>query len=174
MTIALYILVGAVVGMLSGALGIGGGVLLVPALIWIFGFEHAKATGTTLAVLVPPIGLLAAWSYYTKGLMDLEAAIWLALSFALGAYAGALIVPSLPVSVLRLAFGLMLVYIGLRFLIAADSEAARAAATLVGLVIAWAGYLGLRLLGRRLPRPRLEDLTHRVQSQRRDDTEYHI
>src|SRR5206468_3244528 len=106
MTIFLYLLVGLVIGAISGTLGIGGGVLLVPALIWIFGFDQPRAAGTSLAILVPPVGLLAAWAYYQKGLMDFEAAAWIAGAFAVGAYGGALVVPYIPLPTLRLLFGL--------------------------------------------------------------------
>jgi hypothetical protein len=59
-----YVLLGLVAGALSGLVGIGGGVLIVPALIFLFGLGQHQAQGTTLALLVPPIGLLAAWTYY--------------------------------------------------------------------------------------------------------------
>ena len=62
--ILLYVLLGGTIGGLSGLLGIGGGVLLVPALMVLFDWPYPKAAGTTLAVLVPPIGLLAAWKSY--------------------------------------------------------------------------------------------------------------
>lgn len=174
MTILYYLLVGASVGLLSGALGIGGGVVLVPVLIWLFGFEQPKATGTTLAVLALPVGWLAAWRYYNRGFMDLEAALWIAPSFALGAYGGAVLVPLLPVSALRLAFGFMLLYIGIRFVVASDSEVTLAAATLVGLALAWLSYLSLRLLGRRLPRPGLQAQSQRVLAQGRGHDDYYI
>jgi uncharacterized membrane protein YfcA len=174
MTIAIYLLVGGAVGVLSGTLGIGGGVILVPALIWLFGFEQPKATGTTLAVLALPVGWLAAWRYYNRGFMDLEAALWIAPSFALGAYAGAVLVPLLPVSALRLAFGFMLLYIGLRFVVASDSEVTLAAATVVGLGLAWLSYLALRAVGRRLPRPALQAQSERVHAQGRGHDDYYI
>src|SRR5262245_66341423 len=66
MTILFYIVAGLGIGGISGLLGIGGGVLLVPVLVWFFNFEHTKAVGTTLAVMVPPIGLMAALEYYQR------------------------------------------------------------------------------------------------------------
>src|SRR5262245_49464340 len=118
----IYLAIGLVIGSVSGALGIGGGVLLVPALM-LCGFEYSKATGTSLAVLVPPIGLVAAWKSYQDGRVDIEAAVWIALAFVLGAYAGAAAVPVIPQELLRLTFGLLMMYISMRFIVGSDSEA---------------------------------------------------
>jgi uncharacterized membrane protein YfcA len=175
MRILLFLAIGLTVGSVSGALGIGGGVLLVPALIWLCGFEPSKAAGTSLAVLVPPIGLLAAWKYYVDKRMDLDAAIWIALAFAIGAYVGASLVPYLPARALRLGFGLMMIYIAMRFLFASDSEVANAVAGLVGVAAAWLCYLGLRGLGRRhLSRPNLGLQIRTMQQQGRGDSDYYI
>jgi uncharacterized membrane protein YfcA len=175
MTILTYILVGLAVGLISGTLGIGGGVLLVPLLMVLLHFDQSKATGTTLAVLVPPVGLLAALKYYTEGLIDVEAAVWIAASFAGGAYLGAAVVPLLPTAALRLAFGLMLVYIGFRFILAFDAEAASAAGGLAGCALAWLAFVGLRALGRRhLAAPNLGEQIRASRQQRHDDIDYHI
>jgi uncharacterized membrane protein YfcA len=175
MRILLFLVIGLTVGSVSGALGIGGGVLLVPALIWLCGFEYPKAAGTSLAVLVPPIGLPAAWKYFVEKRMDLDAAIWIALAFAIGAYFGASISQYLPVRTLRLGFGLLMIYIAIRFLFASDSEVVYALAGVVGVTIAWLCYLGLRALGRRhLPRPDLGQQIRTMQQQGRGDVDYHI
>lgn len=175
MRILLFLAIGFVVGTLSGALGIGGGVLLVPALIWLCRFEPAKAAGTSLAVLVPPIGLPAAWKYYAERRMDLDAALWIALAFACGAYFGASIIHKLPEQVLRLGFGLIMVYIAMRFLVFSESETAHAAAGLVAVTIAWVGYLGLRALGRRhLPRPDLGQAIRSIHQQHGGNLDYSI
>jgi uncharacterized membrane protein YfcA len=65
--IFLYVLLGVIAGVFSGLIGIGGGVIIVPALVFVFGFSQHQAQGTTLALLVPPIGILAAWTYYWQG-----------------------------------------------------------------------------------------------------------
>ena len=174
MQILLYLVIGLTIGAISGTLGIGGGVLLVPILIWLFGFDQPKATGTTLAILVPPIGLLAAWKYYVQDLIDLQAAAWIAGAFALGAYAGASIVTYIPVSVLRLGFGFLLIYVATRFILASSSEVASAALGLTAVGLGWLAYWGLRLLGQRhLARP---DLTQSIQRmyQSRGEIDYHI
>jgi uncharacterized membrane protein YfcA len=166
-----YMAIGLVIGSVSGALGIGGGVLLVPALM-LCGFEYSKATGTSLAVLVPPIGLVAAWKSYQDGRVDIEAAVWIALAFVFGAYAGAAAVPFIPQELLRLTFGLLMMYISMRFMVGSDSEAAKAASGLVAMLFAWAAFLGLRALGHRhRMRPELGEL---IRGQQRDESDYHI
>jgi uncharacterized membrane protein YfcA len=173
MRIALFIALGLAVGFISGTLGIGGGVLLVPALM-LCGFEYSKAAGTSLAVLVPPIGLLAAWKSYAQDRVDLEAALWIALAFALGAYGGAAAVAWLPVALLRLIFGFLMLFIAVRFLIGSDNEAMIAAAGIVAMLLAWAAYLWLRTLGRRhCQRPHLGQHI-RDQERRHDGSEFHI
>lgn len=75
-TVMLYIAIGLVAGMLSGVFGIGGGVVIVPALIYLAGFSQHRATGTSLAVLLPPIGLAGMWEYYRHGNVNVRAAMW--------------------------------------------------------------------------------------------------
>ncbi|MEM7592613.1 MAG: TSUP family transporter, partial [Cyanobacteria bacterium P01_A01_bin.83] len=66
----LYIILGLFAGILSGLIGIGGGVMIVPSLVFLFGFSQQEAQGTTLGLLVPPIGILAAWTYYQQGYVN--------------------------------------------------------------------------------------------------------
>lgn len=73
-TILPYILLGLVAGILSGLIGIGGGIIIIPVLVFIFGFSQHMAQGTTLALLVPPIGILAALMYYKQGYVDVKVA----------------------------------------------------------------------------------------------------
>lgn len=119
MKVFLYLSIGLTVGSLSGSLGIGGGVLLVPILIWLCEFEPARAAGTSLAVLMIPVCFPAAWKAFSQGRVDLEAALWIAAAFAVGAYGGASATPFLPESTLRLLFGFLLTIIGARFVLAA-------------------------------------------------------
>jgi uncharacterized membrane protein YfcA len=176
MEVLLFVAIGLLIGSFSGALGIGGGVLLVPALIWFCGFDPRKAVGTTLAILIPPIGLPAAYRYYCADQVDLKATLWIAATFAAGAYLGATVVLRLqdPAS-LRLAFGLVMVFIAMRFIVTSDSEAASAAAGLTATVLAWLGYLGLRRLGRKhLRRPELGEQIRAMQTQGHGGPDYHI
>jgi uncharacterized membrane protein YfcA len=172
------LLLGFAIGGISGLLGIGGGVLLVPALMWLFGFRQSEAAGISLAILVLPIGLPAVWKYYTDGHLrvdHLEAAAWIAVAFAAGTYAGAALVGSIPLSALRLGFGLMMVYIAVRFILASDSEAANAGVGLVAVAFAWLGYYGLRLVGRKhLARPDLGEQIRAMKEQGWGENDYYI
>ena len=78
------LLLGLLAGIFSGLIGVGGGVIIVPALVFLFGLSQHQAQGTTLALLVPPIGLLAAWTYYKEGHVDLKIAGLICVGFFLG------------------------------------------------------------------------------------------
>jgi uncharacterized membrane protein YfcA len=177
MTIVLYIVAGMGIGVISGLLGIGGGVLLVPVLVWFFHFEHFKAVGTTLAVLVPPIGLMAAMEYYRRGQVDVQAAAILAAAFVVGGYAGAKLIPLFQnnIQILRLFFGLMLLYIAVRFMLAADADVAGAIIGIISVGLAWLAFFWLRLLGRKhRPRPNLGDSIRAVPQADTAGTDYYI
>jgi uncharacterized membrane protein YfcA len=111
------LLFGLGVGIVSGLLGIGGGVLLVPGLMILFGLTQTQAQGTSLAVLIPPIGILAAWEYYRQGQVHLPVVALIAVGFCLGAFLGARWVMQFPVETLRVAFGCLLLYLGWNFLL---------------------------------------------------------
>ena len=81
MEIGLYLILGLITGTVSGLIGIGGGVLLTPALVYLFGFTQHSAQGTTLALLVPPVSLLAAWTYYQEGDVNIKVAGLIFLGF---------------------------------------------------------------------------------------------
>jgi uncharacterized membrane protein YfcA len=153
-------------------------VLLIPALIWLCGLDVKKATGTSLAILVPPIGLPAALRAYRHAQVDLEVALWVAGSFMVGAYLGRVFLEALPETAtpsLRLLFGLLMMYVAMRFMLASSSEAANAAAGMVAAITAWVGFLCLRGLGRRhLVRPNLGDEIRRMEQEGRGDPDYYI
>ena len=117
MDIVLYILLGLLTGIFSGMFGLGGGIIVVPALVLIFGLSQHNAQGTTLAMMVPPIGLLAAWTYYSKGFVDLKIAGLLCLGFFFGGLLGAKFVVGLPEPVLRKLFGVALLLISLKMIL---------------------------------------------------------
>lgn len=112
----LLLLLGLVAGILSGLIGIGGGVIIVPALIFLFGLSQHQAQGTTLALLVPPIGILAAWTYYQQGYVNLEIAAFVCLGFFLGGLVGAKIATNLSSVVLEKVFGIALLLIALKMI----------------------------------------------------------
>ena len=108
----MILLVGLVVGMVSGVVGIGGGVLFVPALIWLLGMDQHKAQGTSLGALLAPVGLFAFMEYYRKGNADLHVALLLAAGFLVGGYFGAAGAQYIPEVWLRRIFAITLMAIG--------------------------------------------------------------
>ncbi|MBU5636868.1 sulfite exporter TauE/SafE family protein [Geomonas sp. Red69] len=117
MTIA-FILLGIVAGTLSGLIGIGGGVIIVPALVFLFGLSQQTAQGTTIALMIPPIGILAAWTYYQKGFVDVKIAALVCLGFVMGGYFGAKLATSVPSVMLEKIFGGIMLLVALKMLLA--------------------------------------------------------
>ncbi|HOD13839.1 MAG TPA: sulfite exporter TauE/SafE family protein [Spirochaetota bacterium] len=115
-TIVLFVVLGIVAGTLSGLIGIGGGVIIVPALLFLFGFSQHQAQGTTLALLVPPIGILAAWTYYKHGYIDFHAALFIGIGFLVGSFLGAKVATSVPGIVIERIFGIALLLISLKMI----------------------------------------------------------
>lgn len=107
-----YLLIGLVVGAVSGVVGIGGGILFVPALVWLGGMNQFKAQGTSLGALLAPVGILAFMEYYRKGNADLRVAALLAVGFLVGGYFGAAGAQEIPEVWLRRIFALTLVAVG--------------------------------------------------------------
>ncbi|MEK6543728.1 MAG: sulfite exporter TauE/SafE family protein [Elusimicrobiota bacterium] len=113
---ASLILLGFVAGTLSGLVGVGGGVIIIPALVYLFGLSQHQAQGTTLALLVPPIGFLAAWTYYRQGYVDIRMATWICVGFFLGGLLGARFAVGFSNAVLQKLFGMALLLISLKML----------------------------------------------------------
>jgi len=105
---------GLAVGALSGLIGLGGGVMIVPALVFFFGFSQHKAEGTTLALLIPPIGILAVIPYFRHGFVDLRAAAFICLGFVIGGWFGGNLGAMVSEVVLRRIFAGTLLVISLR------------------------------------------------------------
>jgi uncharacterized membrane protein YfcA len=108
----LMVLVGVVVGMVSGVVGIGGGILFVPALVWLVGMDQHRAQGTSLGALLAPVGILAFWEYYRKGNADIRIAALLAVGFLIGGYFGAVGAQHISDVWLRRIFAVTLVLVG--------------------------------------------------------------
>lgn len=111
--ILLLILIGVAAGISSGIFGIGGGVIIVPALIYLLGFTQHRAIGTSLAILLPPVGLGAAIEYYRYSNLDFKAAIIVALGLFLGGWVGAIFANQMSGPHLQLAFGVFVAGLGI-------------------------------------------------------------
>ena len=115
----LFVAIGLVAGLLSGVFGIGGGVVIVPALIYLAGFSQHRATGTSLAVLLPPIGFAATWEYYRHDNVNVRAAMIIAAAVFVGGWVGAVVANRVSGPYLRLAFGVFVVVLGLSLMVGA-------------------------------------------------------
>ena len=82
------LLIGVIIGGISGVVGIGGGIFLIPALIYFYGMSQLRAQGTSLATLLLPIGAFAFWAYYKAGQVDIKLALFISIGFALGGWLG--------------------------------------------------------------------------------------
>jgi uncharacterized protein len=118
-SLLLLIGIGLSAGVLSGVFGIGGGVIIVPALIYLAGFRQHVATGTSLAVLLPPVGLGAVLEYYRHGNVNVHAAVVIAITVTVGGYFGAVLANRLSGPYLRLAFGVFVLGLGMYLVLGA-------------------------------------------------------
>jgi uncharacterized membrane protein YfcA len=107
----LGILVGLIGGTLSGLTGLGGGFIMVPLLIYLFGMSQHVAQGTSLTVLLPPLGLFAVWHYYNAGNIDVRVAVLVAIGFVAGGYLGGWVAQLIPGPLLRKGFAVMMLFI---------------------------------------------------------------
>ncbi len=110
------VLLGLTAGVASGLVGIGGGVILVPALVFLFGLNQHQAQGTTLALMVPPIGIFAAWAYWKEGYVDLRIAGLICVGFLAGSFLGARFSAGLSNLTLQKIFGGFLLLLSLKLL----------------------------------------------------------
>ena len=113
----LLMAIGIVTGIMAGMLGIGGALIMVPALVFIMGFSQHLAQGTSLAVMLPPIGIFAAFNYWKAGQVNIKFAIILAVAFIIGSYFGSKFALSLPQPVLKKIFGILLLLVAAKMLL---------------------------------------------------------
>lgn len=107
-----FLLIGAAVGAVSGMFGIGGGVFVIPAMVYFYGFNQKMATGTSLGMLLPPIGILAFWQYYKADLVNVPAVLLLIAGFLAGSYLSAGYAIGLPQVLVKRLFGVLLIAVG--------------------------------------------------------------
>jgi hypothetical protein len=112
-----YIILGLVAGIFGGMFGIGGGTILIPVLVFLFGLTQHQAQGTTLAIMVPPIGLLAAWRYWQAGNVKLSMAAFICVGFFVGGLIGASLVQNLSDPLLKRLFGVFLLFVSIEMIL---------------------------------------------------------
>lgn len=115
-TIVILLLIGFAAGILSSMVGIGGGVVIVPALVLALGMSQKLAQGTSLALMLPPIGILAVMNYYKQGYVDMKVAGIICTTFIIGGYVGSKIVLGLEPSLVKKIFAVFMIVIAVKYL----------------------------------------------------------
>jgi uncharacterized membrane protein YfcA len=109
-TLLILAFIGLAAGILGGMVGLGGGLIIIPGLVMLLGLGQKEAQGTSVAIMLPPIGILAAWNYYKSGYVNIKFAIIIAIAFILGGWIGSKAAIALPDSTVRKVFaGLMII-----------------------------------------------------------------
>lgn len=116
-TIALLI-IGLLGGIIAGSMGVGGGIIIVPALVFFLSLNQHQAQGTSLAVLLFPVGAFGVWNYYKEGYINFKYVFIIAAAFIAGSYLGSLISVNLPEKTLKITFGLLMLFAGFKMIFA--------------------------------------------------------
>jgi uncharacterized membrane protein YfcA len=116
-TLVLLCIIGIITGVMAGMLGIGGAIIMVPALVFIMGFSQQMAQGTSLAVMLPPIGIIAVYNYLKAGQVNIKFALILAAAFIIGSYFGSKLALNIPQTVLKKIFGVLLLVVAAKMLL---------------------------------------------------------
>jgi len=114
--IVILIIIGILSGMLSGLIGIGGGLILVPFLVYMLNYTQLNAQGTSLAVLLLPVGIFAVINYYQKGYVNINATLLISLGFLVGAFFGSKLAFELPIEIVKKLFGITMLTLALRLI----------------------------------------------------------
>jgi uncharacterized membrane protein YfcA len=115
-TVLIIVVLGLITGFMAGMLGIGGGIIVIPALVMIMGFTQQSAQGTSLAMMIPPVGIFAVMNYYKAGHVDLKVAAILACVFVIGSIFGSKLAVKIPQDVLKKVFGIFLILVAFKML----------------------------------------------------------
>ncbi|HTH55349.1 MAG TPA: sulfite exporter TauE/SafE family protein [Cyclobacteriaceae bacterium] len=111
-TVVIILVIGIFAGMLSGFIGVGGGLIVVPCLVYILGMSQHAAQGTSLAMMLPPIGAIAVYNYYKAGHVDFRVAAILCISFVVGSFFGSKIALSISPTQIKKIFGVLIIILG--------------------------------------------------------------
>ena len=112
----ILVVIGIITGFMAGMLGIGGAIIMIPALVLFLGLSQQAAQGTSLAVMLPPIGIIAAFNYYKAGQVNIKFALILAATFIIGSYFGSKLALNIPQPVLKKVFGILLLLVAAKML----------------------------------------------------------
>jgi Sulfite exporter TauE/SafE. len=115
--ILILIVIGIITGVMAGMLGIGGAIIMIPALVFLLGISQQTAQGTSLAVMLPPVGIIAAYNYYKAGHVNIRFAIVLAVFFLVGSYFGSKLALNIPQEALKKIFGILLLLVAAKMLL---------------------------------------------------------
>ena len=115
-TLIILIIIGLVAGILGGMVGVGGGIIIVPALVFFLGFSQKMAQGTSLGILLLPVGLLGVWQFYKEGFVDLRVVFIISAGFFAGSYLGSKLALSLSQETVKKAFAILLIVVALKML----------------------------------------------------------
>ncbi len=116
-TIIILVIVGLLAGIVSGSLGVGGGIIIVPALVFFLGFTQHQAQGISLGMMIAPIGLLAFLNYYKEGHTNIKFSLLLLAAFFIGSYFGSKMAVQLPAPTLKKIFGGLMLIAGARMIL---------------------------------------------------------
>lgn len=111
MTFLILVIIGLAAGFLGGMVGLGGAIILIPALVMFLAMDQRMAQGTTIAIMLPPIGLFAAFNYYKAGYVNVKYALIIAVVFMVGGYLGSKLALNIPAAMLKKIFAVVLVLI---------------------------------------------------------------
>jgi uncharacterized membrane protein YfcA len=114
--VLILLAIGMAAGMLSGLVGVGGGIIVVPALVFFLGFTQHEAQGTSLGLLLLPVGILAVINYYNKGFIDIKVVIIMSIAFVIGSWFGSKLALSLPQETVKKVFAIFLLYTAIKML----------------------------------------------------------
>ncbi|TRZ69855.1 MAG: sulfite exporter TauE/SafE family protein [Bacteroidetes bacterium] len=115
-TIIILVIIGLMAGVFGGMFGVGGAIIMVPALVYFLGVDQHTAQGTSIAIMLPPIGLFAAYNYYKEGQVNIWYAVIIAVAFMVGGYFGSKIAITLPENLMKKIFGILLILVALRMI----------------------------------------------------------
>ncbi|MCX6245639.1 MAG: sulfite exporter TauE/SafE family protein [Bacteroidetes bacterium] len=115
-TIIILIMIGLMAGIFGGMFGIGGAIIMIPALVYFLGVDQHTAQGTSVAIMLPPIGLFAAYNYYKAGEVNIWYAVIIAAAFMIGGYFGSKIALNFPENLMKKVFGILLILVALRMI----------------------------------------------------------